>query len=301
MDVAVTGSSGLIGTALVEELRRHCHAVRRLVRSPTGRPDEVRWDPGSGTIDTGGLAGVDAVVHLAGEGIAERRWSDEQKRRIRESRTSGTDLLARTAAALDPRPAVLLSASAVGYYGDRGDDELTEDSPPGTGFLPELVQAWEASTAAAVDAGIRTVCFRTGIVLAAGGGALARQLPLFKLGLGGRLGSGRQWLAWISLTDEVGALRHLLSADVAGPVNLTGPAPVTNAELTAALGRVLHRPARLPVPRFGPALLLGREAAEAVVFASAKVLPRRLQASGYDFRHATVEAALRHELGRPPT
>ena len=300
MEVAVTGSSGLIGSALVRSLEADGHQVVPVVRREP-RPGEraVAWDPTGGSIDADALEGVDAVVHLAGEGIAEKRWSAEQKRRILDSRTHGTVLLAGALAGLDRPPAVLLSGSAIGYYGDRGDEVLTEASPPGDIFLSEVCTAWEAAAQAAVDAGIRTAFLRTGIVLDAGGGALAKTLPLFKLGLGGRLGPGTQWWSWISLEDEVRAIRFLLESDVAGPVNLTGPRPVTNAEFTKALGAVLGRPTVLPVPKLGPKLLLGGELAEQLLFASQRVQPAALEDAGFAFSHPDVEAALRAVLDRP--
>jgi uncharacterized protein (TIGR01777 family) len=296
MDVAVTGSSGLIGPALADRLAGSGHRVLRVVRGTPSGSGQIGWDPEAGRIDAGGLEGLGAVVHLAGAPIARGRWTANSKRRILASRTIGTTLLAQTLAGLDRPPAALLSGSAIGYYGDRGDEELTEDSPPGSGFLAEVVRAWEGAAGAAIEAGIRTAFLRTGIVLAAHGGALRRTLPLFRLGLGGRLGSGRQWWSWISLPDEVGAIEHLLTADVAGPVNLTGPAPVTNRRFTDALGEVLHRPTVLPVPAFGPRLVLGRQLADEVVFWSQRVLPRRLETSGYAFRHPTVDVALRAVL-----
>ena len=299
MDVAVTGSSGFIGTALTAALLDAGHRVRRVVRRAPSQPDEVRWDPEEGTIDIAGLAGVDAVVNLAGEGIATRRWSDEQKRRIRESRTTGTRLISETAAALDPRPAVLISGSGIDYYGDRGDEELTEDSPPGSGFLPDVCVAWEASTRPASDAGIRTAMLRTGLVLHPGGGALPRMLPLFKLGLGGNFGDGRQWWSWITLDDEIGAILHLLGTDVTGPVNCVAPQPVTNAQFTRTLARVLHRPAAIPVPRLGPAVLLGSELVQSLLYDSDRVLPARLVEHGYRFSHPDLEGALRAVLDRP--
>jgi uncharacterized protein (TIGR01777 family) len=299
VDVAVTGSGGLIGRALVRRLQEGGHRVRRVVRSGGEGPDAVRWDPMVGTIDASALAGVDAVVNLGGEGIGDHRWTEAQKRRIRDSRVTGTTVLAEAMAALEPRPSVLLNASAVGYYGDRGDEVLTEASGPGTGFLSEVVQAWEGATRPAAAAGIRTACFRTGIVLAAGGGALAKQLPLFRFGLGGRLGSGTQWLPWIALEDEVGAIVHLLTADVEGPVNLAAPDPVTNATFTEVLGRVLGRPSFLAVPAFGPRLLLGRELADELLFSSARMVPEKLRASGYQFALPELEGALRSVLDRP--
>lgn len=249
-----------------------------------------------GALDRGALYGADAVVHLAGEGVAAKRWSPEQKRRVLGSRTVGTTLVAETIAGMERKPRVLLSASAVGYYGSRGDEVLTETSSPGRDFLAQVCIAWEASTAPAEEAGIRVAHLRTGIVVGKSGGAVAKTLPLFKLGLGGRIGSGRQWWSWISLTDEIGAIRFLLDHEVAGPVNLTGPEPVTNAEFTKSVGRALHRPTLIPVPAFGPRLLLGREAADAVVGASQRVKPVVLSEAGYRFVHPTVDDATRAEL-----
>jgi len=297
VEIALTGSSGLIGSALAARLRSEGHRVRSLVRRPPSGPDEVRWDPDAGTIDAEALGGIDGAVHLAGEPIAAKRWSAAQKDRIKRSRTDGTRLLATAMAALEPRPSVLLSGSAVGYYGDRGDAVVTEATPPGDGFLAGVVEAWEAAAQPAIDAGIRTAFLRTGIVLSPDGGAMAKTLPLFKLGLGGPIGSGRQWWPWISLDDEVGAIVHLLTADVAGPVNLTAPNPVTNAGYTKALGRALHRPAVLPVPAFGPRLVLGRELADALLGDSLRVEPAGLVASGYAFRHAHLDDALASMLG----
>ncbi len=296
MDVAVTGSSGLIGTALVEALGAAGHRVVRVVRgAATG--DAVSWDPKAGTIDANGLDGVDAVVHLAGAGIGDKRWNDAYKRELVDSRVLGTGLIARTIAGLARPPGVLVSASAVGWYGDRGDEELDETSAPGTGFLADLCQQWEAAADPAREAGIRVAHTRSGVVLSPRGGALKKELPLFKLGLGGRFGTGRQWQSWIALDDEVGALVHLLTADVSGAVNVTAPAPVTNAEMTKTLGTVLHRPTVLPVPSFGPKLLLGPELAAVLLYEGQRVLPRVLAASGYTFAHPTLEGALRSMLG----
>ena len=297
MRVAVTGSHGLIGTALLAALRSAGHEAVAIVRGPPAR-GEIGWDPRAGQLATRSLVGVDAVVNLAGAGIGDRRWSDEYKRTVLESRTRATTLLADTMAGLEGGPGVLLSGSAIGFYGDRGDDELDETSPPGTGFLAEVAEAWEATTAPASEAGLRVVNLRTGIVLAGQGGALPRMLPLFKVGLGGRFGSGRQWMSWIALDDEVGAILHLLGSDVVGPVNLTAPAPVRNAELADTIGDVLHRPTVLPVPAFGPKLLLGGERADALLFESQRVLPTVLQADGYEFRFPTLEPALRAALAR---
>jgi uncharacterized protein len=298
MEVVISGSTGLIGSALGEALRSAGHRPIGLVRS-TPQGDEIAWDPEAGTIDAASLEGVDGVVHLAGAGIGDHRWTDDYKRTIRRSRTEPTALLAGALAGLTSRPSVLVSGSAVGFYGDRGDEVLDESSPPGTGFLPEVCVAWEAASAAAAEAGIRVATIRSGIVLSAHGGALKRQLPLFKLGLGGKLGSGQQWQSWISIDDEVGAILHLLTHEVAGPANLTAPHPVTNAAFTKTLAGVLGRPSFLPIPSFGPKLVLGSELAENLLFEGQKVLPRVLEDSGYSFTHPTLEEALRGLLERP--
>ena len=298
MDVIVTGSSGLIGTALVATLHGDGHRVRRLVRRPPKGPDEVRWDIAAGEIDRAGLEGADAVVHLAGPGIGDKRWSDDRKRELRAARVDGTTLLADALAGLDAPPRALLSGSAIGYYGDRGAEKLTEKSKAGDDFLAELCADWEAATAPAAAAGIRVVLLRTGIVLAPGGGALEKILPLFKLGLGGRLGSGDQFWSWITLEDEVRAIRHLLESEVSGPVNLTAPEPETNHTLTTTLGEVLHRPTFLPVPRFGPKILLGGEATETFLYASQRVYPKVLEADGFTFTHPDLESGLRAILGK---
>lgn len=297
MQVAITGSSGLIGSALRRSLEADGHRVVRVVRHASGgAPSDdqvIPWDPEQGVLDAERFADVDAVVHLAGEGIATRRWNAEQKRRIRESRTKGTALLASALASSARGSTRLLSGSAIGIYGDRGDQVLTEQSAPGQGFLAEVVVDWEAAAAPAVEAGLSVAFLRTGIVLDANGGALAKMLPLFRFGLGGKMGSGRQYWSWISLDDEVGAIRFLLEhPEVTGPVNLTGPVPVTNGELTAALGKALHRPALLPVPPFGPKLLLGGELAKELLFTSARVVPAALDLAGYRFQHRDVAAAL---------
>jgi uncharacterized protein (TIGR01777 family) len=298
MDVVVSGSSGLIGSALVQALTDAGHRAVRLVRHDDPSPDAVRWDPDAGTIDAAGLEGVDAVVHLAGENIGARRWTDEQKRRVLESRTKGTSLIASTLAGLSRKPSVLVSASAIGYYGDRGDDELTESEPGATTFLGEVVAAWENAARPAADAGIRVVHPRSGIVLSPDGGALGEALPFFKLGVGGRFGDGKQWWSWISLPDEVRAIMWLLEHDLSGPVNLTAPEPVRNADFTRALGEVLHRPTLFPIPKFGPALKLGRELAQELLYTSARVVPQKLLASGFTFQHEDIHSALRAVLGR---
>lgn len=299
MRIAVTGSSGLIGSALVRSLEGDDHDVVRVVRSSPG-PGDVRWDIEAGVIDTTNLAGADAVVHLAGQGIAAGRWTEDHKRKVLDSRTKGTALLSEALAALDRRPAVLLSGSAIGYYGDRGDTELTEDSPPGDGFLPEVCRAWEAATGMAEAADIRVCHLRTGIVLSPAGGALGKQLLPFKLGLGGKAGAGGQWMPWISLDDEVRAIRYLLEADVAGPVNLTAPRPVTNREFTRTLGRVLGRPTVIPIPRAVAKLPAGiGPLADNLLFSSARVQPAALTATGFTFDHPELEGALRDLLDRP--
>ena len=298
MDVIVTGSSGLIGSALVTDLEGDGHRVRRLVRRAPSGPDEVRWDPTGGEIDRAGLEGADAVVNLAGPGIGDKRWSDARKQELREARVRGTTLLAEALAGLDQAPRALISGSAIGYYGNRGDEKLTEKSKAGGDFLAELCVDWEAAAQPAVAAGIRVALIRTGIVLAPGGGALEKILPLFKLGLGGRLGSGDQFWSWITLEDEVRAIRHLLESEVSGPVNLTAPEPETNHTITTTLGEVLHRPTIFPVPRFGPKILLGGEATETFLYASQRVFPKVLEAEGFTFSHPDLESGLRSILGK---
>lgn len=300
MEIAVTGSNGLIGSALVRALEADGHGVRRLVRGGAPGTGCVAWDPTAGTIDAAGLEGIDAVVHLAGEGIGEKRWTPEQKQRILESRTHGTDLIARTIAGLATPPRVLVSASAVGWYGgQRGDEVLTEASaaPGSPDFLARVCVDWEAATAPAEAAGIRTVHLRTGIVLTPSGGALGRMVTPFKLGLGGRIGSGKQWMSWISIDDEVGAIRHALATDgLAGPVNATAPEPVTNAEFTKALGAAVHRPTLLPTPLTPLRAVYGRELVDALLVGGQRVLPAALEASGYTFAHRDLPAGLRAVL-----
>ena len=296
MDVAITGASGLIGRALAARLSSTGHQVRKVSRSASSGSGDIHWDPATGTIDPAAFEGVNALVHLAGEGIAEKRWSPEQKERIADSRRLSTDLLARTLAGLQHPPTVLLSGSAIGYYGERGDELLTESSGPGDGFLTDVCVAWEAATQPAQDAGIRVAHLRTGIVLDRKAGALGKMLPLFRFGVGGRLGNGRQYWSWISLDDEIAAICWLLMHDVSGAVNLTAPNPVTNAEFTKALAQELHRPAIFPVPRFGPKLLLGKELADSLLFTSARVQPEALTQGGYEFAHPTLPEALRSVL-----
>ena len=291
MRIAITGSSGLIGSALIRSLEADGHTAVPVVRGG-GVPGSIRWDIDAGEIDTAGLEGLDGVVHLAGEGIGEKRWTDEQKQRILESRTKGTALLVGALGSLDATPPVLVSGSAIGYYGDRGDEQLTEASGPGAGFLSDLCQAWEGAAAPAASAGIRVATIRTGIVLAPHGGALERLAKLTRFGVLGKLGSGKQWMSWISLADEVGAIRFLLERDVAGPVNLTAPAPVTNAVFTKAIGRVLKRPTFMPIPRFGPNLVIGSELAQALLYDGQRVLPEVLTEAGYEFQHTDLETTL---------
>ena len=302
MEIAVTGSNGLIGSALIMALEADGHGVRRLVRGGATGPGRVAWDPAAGTIDAAGLDGVDAVVHLAGEGIGEKKWSPEQKRRILDSRTAGTDLIARTIAGMSTKPSVFVSASAIGWYGgQRGDEVLTEASaaPQPADFLAEVCAAWEAAAAPAAAAGVRTVLLRTGIVLTPSGGALGRMITPFKLGLGGRIASGKQWMSWISIDDEVGSILHALTAEgLSGPVNATAPEPVTNAEFTRTLGSVLHRPTLLPTPLAPLRAVYGRELVQALLVDGARVLPTALEASGYRFAHRDLATALRAITGR---
>ena len=290
MLVAITGSSGLVGTALHAALQERGDDVVRIVRSNPGS-GEVLWNIDAGEIDADGLDGVDAVVHLAGEGIGDAKWSPEHKKKVIESRTLSTALLADTIAGLAHKPTVFVSGSAIGFYGDRGSADLTEQSDPGTGFLPDLVDAWETAAQPAVDAGIRTAFIRTGIVLSPAGGALKEQLPFFKMGIGGKIGDGTQYWSWISITDQVNAILHIVDGDLSGPVNLTAPHPATNAEFTAALGKALGRPTFLPTPRFAVEVRLGKEAAQDMLYASAKVLPGALVDSGFVFTHPTIDDA----------
>jgi uncharacterized protein (TIGR01777 family) len=300
MDVVLSGASGLIGRAVTQALHARGDRVARLVRSGVTHDDEIAWEPEQGRIDAAALEGFDAVVHLAGESIAARKWTEEQKRRILETRTEGTALLVGALATRARRPRVLVSASAIGYYGNRGDEVLTEDSSGGTDFLADVCVQWEVATVPAIDAGIRVVNVRSGIVLDAHGGALARMLLPFRLGLGGRIASGKQYMSWIALHDEVGAILRALDDDVLrGPVNATAPNPVRNDEFTQTLGRVLHRPTALPTPLAPLRIRYGAELVESLLCYSQRVQPTRLQAAGYDFRLPSLEAALRAVLHRP--
>jgi len=299
LKVGITGASGLVGRSLVPFLTSDGHEVRRLVRSRDRlRPGDVYWNPAAGEIDAAALDGLDGVIHLAGETVSER-WSAAHKRAIMESRVQGTGLLARTLAGLPSPPRVLVSASAVGYYGDGGDGELDESSPQGTDFLAGVARAWEEAAAPAAARGIRVVHPRLGVVLSPAGGALERLLPPFRMGAGGKIASGRQWMSWIALDDVVRALHFLLVTDsLAGPVNLTAPNPVTNADFARTLGHVLHRPAVATVPALALRLMFG-EMADTMLLAGQRVLPRKLLAAGFTFRHQTLEEALRWELGKP--
>jgi uncharacterized protein (TIGR01777 family) len=297
VDVAISGASGLLGSALTASLQAEGHRVLRFVRGGVTGGDTIGWDPDEGRIDAPALEGLDAVVHLAGQGIGEHRWTPEQKRRIRESRTKGTAALAGAVASREHKPKVFVSASAVGYYGDRGDEMLTEDSKPGTGFLPEVCTAWEAETKPASDAGIRTVILRTGIVLSPQGGALKQMLLPFRLGLGGKQGSGKQWMSWIAIDDHVAAMRAALDDErLRGPLLLTAPNPVTNADFAHALGHVLHRPTVLPTPMLPLKLRYGGELVDTLLLSGQRATPTRLVAVGFRFEYPVLEPALESML-----
>ena len=299
MRVAVTGASGLIGSALVVALRGEGNTVQRLVRRRATADDEVSWDPTTGKVDLQALAGVDAVVHLAGAGIADRRWTDSYKKTIHDSRVQGTNTIARAIAALNPQPIVLVSGSAIGYYGDRGSLILDETTEKGSGFLADVVADWEAAAAPARDSGIRVVHARTGHVVSRAGGVLPRMTQIFRFGIGGRLGSGNQYWSSISLRDEVAALRTLIDNQAfVGPVNLVSPDSVTNRELTKELGKALHRPAVLPVPKFALQVAIGELAGDAV--GSQRVKPAVLLDAGFEFADPTVEATLDWALNTEP-
>src|SRR5882757_1959429 len=292
MRIAVTGSSGLIGTALRLRLSADGHQLFRLVRRPPVESGEIGWDPVRGEIDPGALDGLDAVINLAGAGIGDRRWTRRRRALIRDSRLQGTATISRAIAATASPPPVLLSASAVGYYGDTGATQVDESGPCGDGFLAQLCADWEAATEPARAAGVRVATLRTGLVLAPNGGMMSRLRPLFAIGAGSRLGSGRQYWPWISLLDELEAIRFLLEHDIAGPVNLTGPVPVTNAEFTRMLGAILRRPTLLAVPAFVLRAVLGEFADEGVLI-SQRVLPTALRDAGFAHTHATLADALR--------
>ena len=299
--IVVTGSSGLLGAALIQRIGQQHDRITRLVRRPAGS-GEIQWDPMGQRLDPPALEGIDAIVHLAGENVGTR-WTAARKRRIKESRISGTRLLSQTIAQLRRPPRVLISASAVGIYGRRGDEILTEDSAtgdPSSNFLVSVSREWEAAADPARAAGVRVVHPRFGVVLSRAGGALGKMLLPFRLGLGGRVGPGTQWMSWISIDDAVGAIQYALETDsLDGPVNATAPNPVTNGDFTRTLGRVLRRPTPFTVPAGALRLALG-EMAEETLLASTRVLPARLLHSGYQFQHPHIEAALRHVLGKEP-
>lgn len=298
MKIVLAGASGLIGRALVPALRARGDDVVRLVRRPVTATDEVSWKPEARELDAAQIEGADAIINLAGENIAAGRWTAARRARILGSRVDATRTLVSACTQLKRKPAVFLNASAVGFYGDAGDTELTEASPAGVGFLPETCLIWETNAEGAARAGIRTVLLRFGVVLAAEGGALEKMVPLFRLGLGGRLGSGRQWMSWVSVDDAVGAVVHTLThAGCAGPVNVVAPEPVSNSGFTEAFARVLRRPAAFPVPAWVLRAVFG-EMAVATMLASTRARPERLRATGYAFRHAELESALRAALGR---
>ncbi|MFL6180253.1 MAG: TIGR01777 family oxidoreductase [Actinomycetes bacterium] len=291
MKVAITGASGLIGSAVGESLTADGHTVLRLVRRAASEPDEVQWDPLGGTVDLEALAGIDAVVHVAGAGVGDKRWTASYKRQIRDSRVLGTQTIARAMARLDPQPQVLVSGSAIGYYGDTGQEPADESSPAGDGFLSKVVVAWESSTAPASEAGIRVVTPRSGLVVAPHGGAWGRLWPLFRFGVGGRLGGGDQYWSFVSLRDEVRAFRRMLDdPSMAGAYNVTAPNPVTNREMTEAMAEIVHRPAFAHVPSFVLKSVLGEMSSE--VLGSLRVLPTRLLEAGFEFLDPTINDAL---------
>jgi uncharacterized protein (TIGR01777 family) len=297
MRILLTGASGLIGGALRARLPARGHALVSLVRRPPRGPDEIAWDPAAGRLDAGVLSGFDAAIHLAGASLAERRWTPERRRMLRESRVGPTRLLAGALAATASPPRVLVSASAMGWYGDRGDEVLEESAAPGAGFLAELAREWEAAAQPAAAAGIRVVHPRTALVLTPAGGALATLLPLFRLGLGGPLGDGRQWWSWITLADLCGALLHLIEReDVRGPFNAASPGPATNAAFARAVARVLGRPAWLPAPAFALRLFLGRGLADEALLASQRLRPGVLERTGFAFADPELEPALARML-----
>ena len=297
MRVLISGSHGLVGQALIESLTNDGHEIHRLVRRgrAVGSP-EIEWHPNQGLIDAEHLEGLDAVVHLAGESIASGRWSAQKKEKIRDSRVKGTRLLSRSLEQLSRPPSSFICASAIGYYGNRGDQVLTEESPPGSDFLSQVCVEWEEATQPAVEKGIRTVNARFGIILDKEGGALAKMLPPFHMGVGGRIGDGKQWMSWIALDDVIGGLRlAITNQTLHGPVNFVAPNPVTNAEFTKALGKALSRPTLFPIPAFGVRMAFG-EMADALLLASQRVEPVRLKDRGYSFQHSEIGPTLAHIL-----
>lgn len=299
MKILVTGSTGLVGSALIPSLKSKGHQVVRLVRStPKDSASEVFWNPEKGTLDAGELEGIDAAVHLAGENLAEGRWTDEKKRRILESRVKGTRLLSETLGKLERKPEVLVSASAVGFYGNRGDEVLTEQSASASDFLAEVCREWELATQTAAQSGVRVVNLRFGVIFSSEGGALKKMLLPFRMGVGGKLGSGRQYMSWITIDDAVGAIEFALENEhLRGPVNVVAPEPATNYEFTKALGGVLSRPTIFPVPAFAARLVFG-EMADATLLTSQRVEPQRLKEASFVFKYPELKGALRHVLGK---
>jgi uncharacterized protein (TIGR01777 family) len=296
MKILISGSHGLVGTALIQALESEGYDIFRLVRYAPHSETEIEWSPDRYSIALARLEGFDAVVHLAGESIAEGRWTDEKKKRIRESRVKGTRLLGDALANLSQPPKTFVCASAIGYYGDRGDELLTEKSAPGKDFLSDVCVEWEKATALASEKGIRVVNCRFGIILDAKGGALKKMLPPFRMGVGGKIGSGKQWMSWIALDDVVRGIKFALANDsIRGPVNFVAPAPVTNARFTKTLGKVLSRPTLFPIPAFGVRLLFG-EMADALLLSSQRVAPTVLQTSNFLFQYSQLDSALRQVL-----
>lgn len=297
MRILVTGSHGLVGKALINALTSDSHEIVRLVRGKPSGATEIEWHPNEGRLDAAALEGLDAVVHLAGESIASSRWTEEKKRSIRDSRVKGTTLLSEALAQLSRPPSVFVSASAIGYYGDRDDELLTEKSAPGDDFLANVCVEWENATIPTIEKGIRTVHARFGIILDANEGALGKMLTPFRMGIGGRIGDGKQWMSWIDIEDVVNGLKFLIESSVTGPVNFVAPNPVTNAEFTKTLGRVLSKPTIFPVPAFGARLAFG-EMGDALLLSSQRVEPSVLQQQGFHFAYPSLESALRHLLAR---
>jgi uncharacterized protein len=289
--IIIAGSSGFIGTALIDRLRSDGHEVVRLVRRTRQRSDEVSWNPAAGDLDPAALTDADVAVNFAGVGVGDKRWTEAYKGQILSSRVDSTVTLSRAIAAADSGPGVLLNASAIGFYGDRGDEVLDENSAPGDGFFPDVCRAWEAATQAAEEAGVRVCNLRTGLVVGPDGGLMKRLVPIYKAGIGGPLGSGKQYQSWVSLADAINAMVFLMTAEVSGPVNLTGPTPVPNAVFSDALGKALHRPSLLPAPKFGLKLVLGEFADNTLE--STRAVPRVLAEAGYEFIHPDVDRALR--------
>ncbi|MCG8586484.1 MAG: TIGR01777 family oxidoreductase [Pirellulales bacterium] len=298
MKIAVTGASGMVGSAFAALASTGGHEVLHMVRREANSADEIAWDPANGTIDADRLADVDAVVHLAGDNISEGRWTEAKKAMIRSSRVDGTRLISETLAKLDPKPRVLVAASAIGFYGNRGDEALDETAAAGEGFLADVCREWEEATQAAADAGIRVVNLRIGVVLSPRGGAIKKMLTPFKLGLGGKVGNGRQYMSWISIDDVIGTIHHaMMNEELSGPVNAVAPGAVSNYDFTKTLGKVLKRPTIFPMPAFAAKMAFG-QMADDLLLSSTRVVPAKLVESGYEFRHPQLEGALRHVLGR---